>query len=51
MKKIVAFTALVFIMQFSYAQQPDVINQIGGRIGNIKSSTARTDTIGFCTPG
>ena len=47
MKKIVAFTALVFIMQFSYAQQPDVINQIGGRIGNIKSSTARTDTIGF----
>lgn len=48
MKQIVALIILVFCFQFSYAQEPDVLNQIGGRIkgmGNI--SSGRKDTIGF----
>ena len=47
MKKIIALTALVFIIQFSYAQEPDIINKIGGRVGNFRNSSGRTDTIGF----
>ncbi len=46
MKKIVAPIVLVFIIQFSYGQQPDLINKIGGRLGNFSNSN-RIDTIGF----
>ena len=49
MKQIIAFIILVFCFQFAHAQQPDVINQIGGRIKNISGagSGGGKDTIGF----
>ena len=48
MKQIIALIVLVFCFQFAHAQQPDVINQIGGRIKNIGGAVSgRKDTIGF----
>ena len=49
MKQIIALIILVFCFQFAHAQQPDVINQIGGRIKNIGGATSGggKDTIGF----
>lgn len=48
MKQIVFLIILIFCVQFTYAQQPDVLNQIGGRIKSIGGSTSgQKDTIGF----
>jgi Putative porin len=48
MKQIFTLTILVFCFQFAHAQQPDVINQIGGRIKGIGGATSGgKDTIGF----
>lgn len=48
MKQIIALITLVFCFQFLYAQQPDVLNKIGGRIKSIGTSgSGRKDTIGF----
>ncbi len=49
MKQIVALLILVLCFQFAHAQEPDVLNQIGGRIKNIggASSGGGKDTIGF----
>ena len=48
MKQIIALIVLVFCFQFAHAQQPDVINQIGGRIKNIGGAVSGgKDTIGF----
>ena len=48
MKQIVTLVLLVFCFQFSYAQEPDVIRQIGGRLGELKSTSGGgKDTIGF----
>ncbi len=48
MKQIFALIIPVFCFQFSYAQEPDLINQIGGRIKNIgAAATEGKDTIGF----
>ena len=49
MKQTIALIILIFCFQFAHAQQPDVINQIGGRIKNIGGATSGggKDTIGF----
>ncbi len=48
MKQIIALIILVFNFQFAHAQEPDVLNQIGGRIKNIGGGTSGSkDTIGF----
>ncbi|MFM6926229.1 MAG: putative porin [Ferruginibacter sp.] len=48
MKQIFAVTLLVFCFQQVHAQQPDVINQIGGRIkGFGGAASGSKDTIGF----
>jgi len=48
MKKAASVLVLIFFIQFCYAQQPDVLRQVGGRLNNLKGSTGgRTDTIGF----
>src|SRR6188508_530333 len=47
MKQIVTLVILIFCFQFTYAQQPDAIQQIGGRLQGIGSSAGRKDTIGF----
>jgi len=48
MKQIFTFIILVFCFQFAQAQQPDVLNKIGGRIkGFGGSSSGSRDTIGF----
>jgi len=48
MKHIFALIILIFCFQFAHAQQPDVLNQIGGRIKGIGGSTSGgKDTIGF----
>ena len=48
MKQICILLAAVFCFQFSYAQEPDILNKIGGRIKNIGSSgSGNSDTIGF----
>jgi hypothetical protein len=48
MKQIFALIIPVFCFQFSYAQEPDAINQIGSRIKNIgAAATGGKDTIGF----
>ena len=48
MKQLIALIILVFCFEFAHAQQPDVINQIGGRIKNISgASSGGKDTIGF----
>ena len=49
MKQTIAFIIFVFCFQFAHAQEPDVLNQIGGRIKNIAGATSGggKDTIGF----
>ncbi|MFZ1305895.1 MAG: putative porin, partial [Ferruginibacter sp.] len=49
MKQLIALIIFVFCVQYAHAQEPDVINQIGGRIKNIGGATSggRKDTIGF----
>ena len=48
MKHIFALIILVLCFEFTYAQQPDLINQIGGRVKNIGGATGGAkDTIGF----
>jgi Putative porin len=48
MKQIIALIIFVFCFQFALAQQPDVINQIGGRIKGISTgASGGRDTIGF----
>ena len=48
MKQFLTLLALVLCFQFSYAQQPDVINQVGGRLKGISGSVSGSkDTIGF----
>ncbi len=49
MKQTIAFIIFVFCFQFAHAQEPDVLNQIGGRIKNIGGATSGggKDTIGF----
>ncbi len=47
MKKIVPLLLLVFIFKFSYGQEPDALNKISGRLGGLKRSSNRSDTIGF----
>ena len=48
MKQIFAVIILVFCFQFAHAQQPDVFNQIGGRIKGIGGATSGgKDTISF----
>lgn len=48
MKQLIALLLFVFCFQFAHAQEPDVINQIGGRIRNISGATSGgKDTIGF----
>ncbi|MBL7702075.1 MAG: hypothetical protein JNM14_07480 [Ferruginibacter sp.] len=48
MKQILALILLVFCFQFACAQQPDIFNQIGGRIRGIGNTTSGgKDTIGF----
>lgn len=48
MKQLVVFTLLFFCCKMVQAQQPDVLNQIGGRLKGIRSSgSGGRDTIGF----
>ncbi len=48
MKQIIVVIILAFCFQFAHAQQPDIFNQIGGRVKNIgSSSSGGKDTIGF----
>lgn len=48
MKQIFALTILVFCFQLAQAQQPDVLNKIGGRLKGFGGSTSGSkDTIGF----
>ena len=48
MKQIFALLILAFCFQFCYAQQPDIFNQIGGRVKNIgAAASGGKDTIGF----
>lgn len=48
MKQIVTLVILVFCFLFSNAQQPDVLRQIGGRLGEFgNAASGRKDTIGF----
>ncbi len=47
MKEFIAICLLIFCFQFTYAQQPDVINKIGSRFGDLGKSQGRSDTIGF----
>lgn len=50
MKQIVALSIAVLCFQFSYGQEPDVINlnKISSRVSGIKGNTGnRTDTLGF----
>ena len=48
MKRIIVLLVSVLFFQFTYGQQPDVINQIGGRIKGIGSGgSSGKDTIGF----
>ena len=46
MKKIVAFIIFICAIQYAFGQD-DILNKIGGRVGNLKGSSGRTDTIGF----
>lgn len=48
MKQTIALFMLIGSIQFVYAQQPDILNQVGGRIRNIGSAVSGgKDTIGF----
>ncbi len=48
MKQIIVLIILAFCFQFAHAQQPDIFNQIGGRVKSIGSaSSGGKDTIGF----
>ena len=48
MKQIVFLIILIFNVQFTYAQQPGAIDQIGSRIKNIGgAASSQKDTIGF----
>jgi len=48
MKQIIALIILVFCFQFTHAQQPDVLQKIGGRLKGFGGSTSGSkDTIGF----
>lgn len=47
MKKSIAVLLLVFLIQFCYGQEPDVLNQVGGRLSNFKGITSTKDTLGF----
>ncbi len=49
MKKIFTLLVLIFFAKVSFAQRPDVINQIGNRVQSFggKSGSHRKDTIGF----
>lgn len=48
MKQIVASLILVFCFHFAYAQEPDVIRQVSGRLGNIGNAAAGSrDSISF----
>jgi hypothetical protein len=48
MKQVIVLFILIFCFQFGHAQEPDVINRIGGRIRNISgAASGPKDTIGF----
>lgn len=47
MKEIVAIFLLIFCFQFAYAQEPDVLNQISGRLSSFGKTQGGKDTIGF----
>ncbi len=48
MKQVIALFILIFCFQFAHAQEPDVINRVGGRIRNISGAVSGPkDTIGF----
>ena len=47
MKRIVVLILLAFCISTSYAQNEDVINKIGGRLGSFGNTSGRKDTIGF----
>jgi hypothetical protein len=48
MKQVIVLFILIFCFQFAHAQEPDVINRVGGRIRNISSAASGPkDTIGF----
>lgn len=46
MKQTIAFVALIFFFQFTYAQEPQLLNKIGDRVRNIGGGGSK-DTIGF----
>ena len=47
MKQIAALTLLIFCFQLANAQQPDVIKQVSGRLGNVGNAGGGRDSIGF----
>ena len=47
MKQIAALTLLIFCFQLANAQQPDVIKQVSGRLGNVANASGGRDSIGF----
>ena len=47
MKQIAALTLLIFCFQLANAQQPDVIKQVSGRLGNVGNASGGRDSIGF----
>ncbi len=48
MKQFLTLLFFIFCFQLSYAQQPDLINQVGGRLKNIGGAVSGgKDTIGF----
>jgi hypothetical protein len=49
MKQLIVLIILAFCFAFAHAQQPDIFNQIGGRVKSIGGATSggNKDTIGF----
>ncbi|MBL0183571.1 MAG: hypothetical protein IPP96_15280 [Chitinophagaceae bacterium] len=47
MKQTIALVALIFFFQFTYAQEPQLLNKIGDRVKSFGGSRGGADTIGF----
>ena len=49
MKQTIALLALIFLFQFTYAQEPQLLNQIGNRVRSFGGGGSKSgvDTIGF----
>jgi len=47
MKQTIALLALIFFFQFTYAQEPQLLNKIGDRVKSFGGSRGGADTIGF----